>query len=139
MTAPVKMKSKGTAFLVSIASVYTAIPALISIDKSGQEDETYDSRTLDGDAGLTLEPTGFVKPPVISVEYFYDAAHTVHAFLKTTMNTPANLPVNTKLTYTDAGPVSEIWACVGIGIDEKFAGNDGVKATAKFTMSGLAS
>lgn len=137
MTA--KLKSKGTVLAVSISAVYTAIPQIISIDKSGEADETFDSRTLDGAAALTKAPTGFYAPPTISTEFFYDAADTTHAFLKTTMRTPANLPVNVKLTYTDAGPVSEVWSCVGIALDEKFAGNDGVKATAKFEMSGAVS
>lgn len=134
-----KMKSKGTALLYSISSVYTAIPQIISIDKSGEQTETYDSRTLDGAAGLTKAPTGYVAPPTISGEMFYDAADTTHIKLKTDMRAPTNLPNNCKITFTDTGPLSEIWSCVGIGIDEKIVGNDGVKASFKLELSGTAS
>lgn len=137
MTAPVKMKSKGTVLSQSIASVYTAIPAIISIDKSGEKSETYDSRTLDGAAALTKEPTGYVAPPTISGELFYDAAHTSHAAFKSLVRAP--VATNFKITYTDVGPVSEVWSGVGFGWDEKIVGTDGVKASFSIETSGTAS
>lgn len=137
MPAPVKMKGKGTSILQSISAVYTAIPAVISIDKSGEESEVYDARTLDSAAGLPKEPTGFVAPPVISLEMFYDAAHASHIAIKTLIRAPT--ATNFKITYTDTGPLSEVWSVVGVGMDEKVVGNDGVKATVKLTTSGTAS
>lgn len=129
-----KMKSKGTALLMSIASVYTAIPQIISIDKSGEKAETFDGRTLDGGAGLPKLSTGFVEPPTISGEMFLDQANTVHVAMKALMRTPVD--TNFKITYTDAGPVSEIWLVTAVGISEKMVGNDGVKANFELITSG---
>lgn len=132
------MKSKGTVVKVTISSVLTAVPAITTIDKSGEETETMDTRTLDGGIGLTLAPTGFVKPCTMTLSILYDAANTVHAFMKTTMRTPANLPNAVTLTYTDAGPVVETHSCVGIGFDESMDGTKPVEGKVKLTMSGLA-
>ncbi len=136
MTAPVPMKSKGTSVLQSISSVYTAIPGIVSIDKSGEEAETADIRTLDGAAGLPLAPTGFVKPPTISMTILYDAAHASHVALKTLMRTP--VVTNFKVTTTDAGPLSEIWSVVGVGVDESYEGTKYAEAKVKLTCSGTA-
>ncbi len=51
-----KVKSKGTALLQEISSVYTAIPQVTSIDISGEKGETYDSVTLDGGVFKTKNP-----------------------------------------------------------------------------------
>lgn len=134
-----KMKSKGTVLLKSIASVYTAIPQIVSISKSGEKSETYDSRTLDGAAALTHDPTGYYEVPTIKAELFYDAANAVHAGIKTDIRTPANFPVNYKLTYTDAGPVSEIWSVNGAGLDETIEGTKGVMASLELQTSGAPS
>ncbi len=132
-----KTRGKGTALLMSISSTYTAIPQVISVDKSGEKAETYDGRTLDGTAGLTKPSTGFVEPPVISGEMFLDSANTVHIAMKALMRTPVD--TNFKLTDAATSPVSEIWSVTGVGIDEKYVGNDGVKATFSLQCSGTAS
>lgn len=129
-----KMRSKGTALLMSIGSVYTAVPQIISIDKSGEKGETFDGRTLDGGAGLPKLSTGFVEPPTISGEIFLDQANAVHLAMKALMRTPVD--TNFKLTYTDAGPVSEIWVVTALGISEKMTGNEGVKANFELITSG---
>lgn len=132
-----KTRSKGTALLMSIASVYTAVPQIITLDKSGEKGETFDGRTLDGSAGLPKLSTGFVEPPVISGEMFFDSANTVHIAMKAVMRTPAD--TNFKITDAATSPVSEIWSVTAIGIDEKYAGNDGVKAAFSLQCSGTAS
>lgn len=133
-----KMRSKGTVLKVTIATVLTAIPQIISIDKTGEEGESYDGRTLDQASPTMQKPsTGYVSPPVIGGELFYDSANTVHAAIKTLMRAPADTVFT--LTYTDAGPVVETWTVSTVGWDEKFAGNDGVKASFKLTCSGPSS
>lgn len=131
------MKSKGTVYKVTISSVLTAVPGITTIDKSGEESETTDIRSLDGGVGLPLAATGFVKPCVVTLSILYDAANSVHAFLKTAMRTVA-FPNAQTLTYTDVGPVTETYSCVGIGVDESFDGTKAVEAKVKLTMSGLA-
>lgn len=140
-----KIQSKGTILAMSISSTFTAIPQILSIDKTGEANNYYDSTTLDGPTGETHDNTGFVKVPEISAEFFYDPTNTVHIALKALMRSPSTtIPSGKvsagtpfKLTYTDSGPLTETWNVVGLGIDEKFQTKDGVKATLKLQTSEL--
>lgn len=131
-----KNRGKGTVLAAEISSVYTAIPALISIDKSGEASETYSGRTIDGSKHSDMPNTGYISNPTIGGEMFYDSGNTVHAFLKTSMRTPPAAGVNFKLTDTASTPLVEIWNVTGIGVDEKYATDDGVKATLTLQTSG---
>lgn len=131
-----KNLGRGTVLAAEIASVYTAIPQLISIDKSGEASETYDGATLDGTRHAAMPSSGRVSNPKIGGEMFYDSGNAVHAFLKTSMRTPPTAGVNFKLTDTATAPLAEIWNVTGIGVDEKYATNDGVKATLSLQTSG---
>jgi len=128
-----KMKSKGTALLVSIASVYTAIPELEKIDRTGSKTETYEARPLDIGAsayGFQRHQNGYATPPKISAEGWYDAANSVHAALLALATTPvAATPFNTnfKITYTNSTPTSEIWAVAGVGFDVNVDAPKGVR------------
>ncbi len=131
-----KQKGKGTVLAAEISSVYTAIPGMITIDKSGEASEVYNGRTLDGNVHSDQPNTGYVSNPEIGGEFFYDSGHATHAFLKTSMRAPPTAGVNFKLTDTASTPLVEIWNCTGIGVDEKYSTDDGVKATLKLTTSG---
>lgn len=131
-----KVKGKGNSVLAEIASVYTAIPQIISFDKSGEKSETYSARTLDGNAHDDQPSTGYVSNATWSWEMFLDASNSVHAQLKTWMRSPPAAGVNFKHTDVSSSPVSEIYNVTGIGIDEKYVTNDGVKATVTLTTSG---
>lgn len=131
-----KNKGKGTVLAAEISSVYTAVPQMISIDKSGEESETFSGRTIDGNVHSDQPNTGYVSNPEIGGEFFYDSGNAVHAFLKTSMRTPPAAGVNFKLTDTAATPLVEIWNVTGIGVDEKYVTDDGVKATLKLVTSG---
>ena len=132
-----KVKSKGTALLQSIASVYTAIAQIQSIDVSGEKGETYDSVTLDGGAYKTKDPTGYIDPATIKFEVLYDPALASHiAFSGYVSSLTAT---NFKITYADSGPTSVIYPGVTGGIDKKAAPGDGLKATCEIVTSGAPS
>jgi len=131
-----KVKGKGNVLQAEISSVYTAIPQIISINKSGEASETYDGRTIDGSARPDMPSTGYVTPSQIGFECFWDSANTVHAFLKTSMRTPPAAGVNVKHIDVSGTPVTEIYNVTGIGIDETIVTNDGVKASVTLQTSG---
>ena len=135
MPAATKLKSKGTALLMSIASVYTAYDGIISIDVSGEKSETFDSVTLDGGIGKTKTGTGYVDPATIKFESLHDPSGTVQLAFQGLVRAPT--PTNFKITYTDAGPTSEIYSGVGFGLDKKATPNDGLKASGEIVTSGL--
>lgn len=130
------VKGKGTVLQEEISSVYTAIPQIISIDKTGEMSETFAARTIDGTVHDAQPSTGYVTCPTIKFECFWDSAHASHAFLKTSMRTPPAAGVNFKLIDVSGTPVTEIWNVTGIGVDEKYVTNDGVKASVTLTTSG---
>lgn len=131
-----KNKGKGTTLHAEISSVYTAIPQLISINKSGEKSETYVARHIDGNVHSDRPNNGYVSNPDIKCEVWFDSGNAVHAFLKTSMRTPPAAGVNVKLTDTAGTPVVEIWNVTGIGIDEKYSTDEGVKADITFETSG---
>ncbi len=131
-----KNKGKGTVLHVEISSVYTAVPQLISIDKSGEKSEVYPARTIDGNVHSDQPNNGYVSNPTISAESWWDSNNTVHVFIKTSMRTPPTAGVNVKLTDTGATPVVEIWNCTGVGVTEKYETDVGVKGSIEFVTSG---
>lgn len=134
-----RTKGKGTVFKVTISSVLTAWPGIASISTDGEETETEEIRVLDGPAVIEMDPSGFAKPAVVTIEYYYDPANSVHAFIDTTEQTPANLPIAMTKTYADAAPTTKTYSCTGIGLSEKIESSGRVKKTAKLTMSGAVS
>jgi hypothetical protein len=132
-----KLKSKGTALLQSISAAFVPIAQLNSIDVSGEKSETYDSTTLDGGVGKTLDPTGYVAPATIKAEGFWDLSLSGHIAYQALVRAP--VPTNFKVTYTDAGPTSEIYAGTGFGLDKKASPADGLKGSLEIVTSGLPS
>lgn len=130
------MKSKGTVLKMTIASVLTAIPGIISLDKSGEKGESTPIRALDSSAGLPKTQTGFVEPPTISGTLLLDRANPVHVAMYAYMRTPANNVLN--LVYTDTGPVTEAWTAVTLGMDDSFEGSKAVECKFSFELTGTA-
>ena len=134
-----KIVSKGTALLMEISSVYTAIPQVTSIDISGEKGETYDSVTLDGGVFKTKNPTGYVEPCTIKFDMFYDMGNVVHQAYTSFVAAPPAAGKNFKVTYADSGPTSVIYPGVTGGIDKKVDPAMGVKASCEVVTSGAPS
>lgn len=130
-----KVKSKGTALLMSISSVYTAIPLLKSISVSGAASETFDARTLDqsGTYGL-FQPNGFTSAPTIAADGFRDPDDTTQQAFIALLLTPVE--TNFKVTYTDGTPLSEVYAGAGFGFDTTAAMADGLACSYSIQTSG---
>tara|TARA_R110000822_G_scaffold66972_2_gene163416 strand:+ start:1759 stop:2169 length:411 start_codon:yes stop_codon:yes gene_type:complete len=133
----VKVKSKGTALLMEISAVYTAIPQLLSISISGEATTTYDSTTLDGPVHMTNDITGYTTAPSISAEGFYDPDDTVITAYAALLAAP--VATNFKVTYVDTTPTSAIYAGTGFGLDKTVAPADGVKCSYTIQTSGTPS
>lgn len=129
-----KIKSKGTALLMSISSVYTAIPQCTDISLSGEASLTADTTTLDGGAFKTYDANGYVEPCKISANGFYDPDDTVHAAIVALVAAP--VATNFKVTYTDTSPLSAVYSGTGIGFDKSISLNDPVKFALNIQTSG---
>lgn len=129
-----KIKSKGTALLMSISAVYTAIPMLKSISISGAKSGTYPSKTLDGVVYETHDPTGYTAAPVIAAEGFRDPDDTTQmAFIALLL---APVATNFKVTYVDGTPLSEVYSGTGFGFDTTVAMDDGLACSYEIQTSG---
>lgn len=134
MAAAVTMKSKGCVLAWDDSGSFVAIPQLETISKAGEKMETYETHTIDGIVGKTKAPSGFNDAPVITAKGLYNAADTVHAALLT--NLRAVGVENVKLTYTDAGPVSETWEAASFGFDVEIDKSAPVRFTLTAECSG---
>lgn len=132
-----KVKSKGTALLMEIASVYTAVTGLKSLSISGIQAETWEYKVLDGAAAIAHSQTGYVQVAKINAEIFRDPDDTVHAAILAKVYAPADN--NFKVTYADATPLSEIYNVVGIGMDTSAQPADGLSSTITMQTSGAPS
>ena len=133
----VKVKSKGTALLMSISAVYTAIPLLKSISISGAQSQTYNSSTLDGSVYETNDPTGYTTAPSISADGYRDPDDTVQQAFIALLAAP--VATNFKVTYADATPLSEIYSGTGFGFDTSVALSEGLSCSYTIQTSGTPS
>jgi len=132
-----KVKSKGTALLMEISSVYTAITGLKQVSITGIQSETYEYKVLDGAAAIAHSQTGYVQVATINAEIFRDPDDTVHQAFLAKCYTPVD--TNFKVTYADATPLSEIYNGVGFGMDTTAAPSDGLTSSLTIQTSGAPS
>ena len=130
-----KNAGKGSLLQVEIASVFTTIPQLTSIDGPDMKPETYESRTLDDGAGIGQKPTGYVAGGTVSFEGFLDPVGAAHQALTDLITAPAL--VNWKLKFSDAA--STVWPFSGTLTNFKTSikMNDGIKFNGEITLDGI--
>ena len=105
-----RIKGKGSVLQVEIASVFTAIAQLTSIDGPEAEVEDADATALDtSGAGKLYAPTGFVEPGEVDAEGLFDPVLASHQALTDLLTAPAT--VNWKLIFADAAPTT--WPFAG--------------------------
>lgn len=129
-----KLKCKGTILQQQLATTYTAVAQIISLDLPDMESETYEADTLDNtDAGIPYESTGRTEPGSLSGELFYDPALAGHQALLALLTTPAD--ELWKIIFVD----TEEWTFTGAGFS--FGGtvalNDGLKGSFGIKLDGL--
>jgi hypothetical protein len=120
----------------SIASVYTAVAQIISIDLPKFASESYEADTLDNaNAGIPHKTTGRTEGDSLGFELFLDPALTGHKALIALLTTPASQ--NWKLLFSDSGPTT--WPFVGcaFSMGGKVDLKDGLKAQCSIKLDGL--
>ena len=130
-----KIRSKGCSLLMSISSVYTAIPMLKSFGVSGAASQTYNASTLDQSGAYEInEPNGYTTAPTLNAEGFRDPDDTVQQAFIALLVTP--VATNFKTTYTDTTPLSEVYSGTGFGFDTSVQMSEGVACTYTIQTSG---
>lgn len=105
-----KNKSKGTALQLEIATVFTTIAGVTSLDGPDPEVKTFDATSLDGGVGEEVEPTGYVKGGNVSGKLFFDPVAATLQALTDLLLAPA--VVNWKILWSDAATTA--WPFAGI-------------------------
>lgn len=128
-----KVVCKGTVLQQDIASVYTALAQLISIEGPGPEVETFDATALDSGVGKEFDVTGYVDGGELSFDLFFDPALGGHQNLTDLLTTP--VVENWKEIFSDA----TAWPFSGIltGLSPTTDMGDALKASCAIKLDGL--
>lgn len=137
-----KLKCKGMVLSLASGTVYTPVAQVISMGVSGIATETYDSRTLDGTAGVEYDPTGFVEGGSTTFELFHDWALAGHQSIHDLVvaacldtNGAAN-KTDWKMIAANTASTELTMSAAGVGIDITAAASDGLKASVTLKHSG---
>jgi len=138
-----KLKVKGTVIEQASGTTYTAIAQVTSFGVSGIETETYDSRTLDGTAGVPYDPTGYVEGGSVTFDLLYDPALAGHqavtdlavAAHMTTDGLPDD--VNWKIKFANTSSTELTFVSAGIGVDITGEASDGLRSSITLKCDGM--
>lgn len=132
-----KIASKGTALKLSVASVYTTVGALDSIDAPDVEVQTFDATALDSGVGMETKPTGFVKGGTASGSGFFDPVLAMHQALTDLITTPA--VALWKIVWSDSASTEWPFSGVLTKFQPKAAIGDGLKFDWSIILDGMVS
>ena len=137
-----KLKVKGTVIEQATGTTYTAIAQVTGFNISGIETETYDSRTLDGTAGVEYDPTGYVEGGSVTFDLLYDPALAGHQAITdlavAAHMTTSGLPndVNWKVKFANTSSTELTFVSSGIGVDITGEASDGLRASIRRKCDG---
>lgn len=131
-----KIKSKGTALQLSVASVYTTVAQVVSLDGPSMESETYESDTLDNtSAGIPYSPTGRTEGGSVSGELFFDPVLSIHLSMLALLTTPTTAAW--KMLFADSATTDWTFSGAGLQFGPKVALGDGLKASFSIKLDGM--
>lgn len=137
-----KLKVKGTVLEQGSGTTYTAVAQVTSFSITGVETETYDSRTLDGTAGVEYDGTGFVEGGSVTFDLLWDPALSGHQAI-TDLVTSAHLSstgaandVPWKLKFANTSSTELTFVSSGIGVEVTGEASDGLRASVTLKCDG---
>ncbi|HWL09551.1 MAG TPA: phage tail tube protein [Planctomicrobium sp.] len=130
-----KRSSKGTTLKIEIASVYTSVAQLISLNGPGPEVQDTETPTLDQVGNeIAHDVTGWVEPGTSDFEIYWDPLLTTHQTLTSLLGAPAvknwqnQYPVGTPMSYSAI--LKSLTPAAGVG--------EMLKASGSMQLTGLA-
>ena len=137
-----KLKVKGTVLEMASGTTYVPVAQVTSFNISGIETETYDSRTLDGTAGVEYDPTGYVEGGSVTFDVLYDPNSESHQMVTdlvvaahmTTNGLPRD--VNWKVKFANTSSTELTFVSSGIGVDITGEASDGLRASITLKCDG---
>ena len=137
-----KLKVKGTVIEQASGTTYAAVAQVTGFSISGIETETYDSRTLDGTAGVEYDPTGYVEGGSVTFDLLYDPALSGHQAI-TDLAVAAHLTtnglpndVNWKVKFANTASTELTFVSSGISVDITGDATDGLRSSITLKCDG---
>jgi hypothetical protein len=137
-----KLKVKGHVISLASGTTYTPIAQIRSFGIDGMETETYDSRTLDGTAGVEYDPTGYVEGGSTTFELLHDPALSGHQDLHDLVtsaclntNGTAN-KTNWKHIFANTSSTELTFVAAGIGLSFTGEASSGLASSVTLKHSG---
>jgi Lambda phage tail tube protein, TTP len=132
-----KYTSKGTIIQKSIASVFTTIAQVKSIDAPKAKVEVVDISDLSTGAGKVKGVTGYADGGEAGGSCFFDPADTTHKNLTESLSTIPTAADSWKVIYSDVAPTT--WPFSGwlTNFDVKAAVGQFLMADFSITLTGL--
>lgn len=137
-----KLKCKGTVLSQGSGTTYTPVAQIKSFGVDGMETETYDSRTLDGTAGVEYDPTGYVEGGSTTFELLHDPALTGHQDIHDLvtsaclLTTGAANKANWKIVFANTASTEMTMVSAGVGFSINGQPSEGLSATVTLKHSG---
>jgi len=130
-----KISSKGLALQLSIATVFTSIAALDTINAPAPKVQTVDTTCLDTPIGMEHKPTGWVDGGACSGSGFLDPVEATLKALTALITTPA--VASWKVKWPDAA--NTVWPFNGVLDELAPAGKVGdfVRFNFNITLDGI--
>lgn len=139
-----KIPGKGAALKVDIATVFTTIAQVISLNGPDAEVQTFNGTTLDGSVGMVKIPTGYVDGGTVSGELFFDPVAATHQQLTDDITSPirssgTEFDRDFKIVWPNSAATEWPFA----GIVKRFGPSatlqDGLKASFAIEVNGIVS
>lgn len=137
-----KLKTKGTVLSQGSGTTYTPVAQIKSFGVDGMETETYDSRTLDGTAGVEYDPTGFVEGGSTTFELLHDPAlaghQEIHDLVTSAcvLTTGAANKVNWKIIFANTSSTEMTMVSAGVGLSITGQPSEGLSSSVTLKHSG---
>ena len=137
-----KLKVKGTVLSQGSGTTFTPVAQIVSFGVDGMETETYDSRTLDGTAGVEYDPTGYVEGGSTTFDLLWDPALAGHQAIgdlvtAACLNTDGSAnKTNWKILFANTSSTEMTMVCAGVGMSITGDASSGLAASLTLKHSG---
>ena len=137
-----KLKVKGTVLSQGSGTSYTPVAQIVSFGVDGMETETYDSRPLDGTAGVDHHPTGSVEGGSTTFDLLWDPALAGHQAIgdlvtAACLNTDGSSnKTNWKIIFANTASTEMTMVSAGVGMSITGDASSGLAASVTLKHSG---
>lgn len=134
-----KVKSKGTLLKLDIAATLTDVAQLLSLKPPAFRSTDYGEFTLDqSGTGRERELTGYAESDPFEAEFYWDPDLAVHDAIIDHITADPPTEQTWQILFVNTGASTIDWTGVGLEMSPTVPVGDGLKASIKGEVDGLA-